>query len=210
MREEGLRGRRRRRFRRTTISDPAAAAAADLIKRTFGPDNVSIDRCWCSDITYVRTWEGWLYVCSIIDLASRKVVGWSMADHMRAEMVCDALRMATEARRPGPGLIFHSDRGSQYTSEEFRELLERYEMRQSLAAPGQCWDNAVAESFWSTLKEELVYQHSWPTRARAKGAIFEFVEVFYNRQRLHSSLGYLSPAEYEARGSGHRETVDAA
>ncbi len=115
-----------------------------------------------------------------------------------------------EARQAPRGLIFHSDRGSQYTSNEFRALLEDHGLRQSLAAPGQCWDNAVAESFWATLKEELVYQHSWPTRARARHAIFEFVEVFYNRQRLHSSLGYLSPAEYEARGSGQAEAVDAA
>jgi putative transposase len=210
MREQGLQGRRKRRFKRTTVADPAAAAAADLLKRAFGAGTVSIDRIWCSDITYVRTWEGWMYVAAILDLASRRVVGWAMADHMRAELVCDALRMATEARRPLPGLIFHADRGSQYTSGEFRELLEEHGMRQSLAAPGQCWDNAVAESFWSTLKEELVYQHSWPTRAQARHAIFEFVEVFYNRQRLHSSLGYLSPAEYEARGSGQGEAVDAA
>jgi len=210
MREQGLQGRRKRRFKRTTVADPAAAAAADLLKRAFGAGTVSIDRIWCSDITYVRTWEGWMYVAAILDVASRRVVGWAMANHMRAELVCDALRMATEARRPLPGLIFHADRGSQYTSGEFRDLLEEHGMRLSLAAPGQCWDNAVAESFWSTLKEELVYQHSWPTRARARQAIFEFVEVFYNRQRLHSSLGYLSPAEYEARGSGQGEAVDAA
>ncbi len=210
MREQGLQGRRKRRFKRTTIADPVAATAADLIKRAFGPGTIGIDQCWCSDITYVRTWEGWLYVASIIDLASRRVVGWAMADHMRAELVCNALAMAVEARRPEAELIFHSDRGSQYTSGEFRDLLDRHEMRQSLAAPGQCWDNAVAESFWSTLKEELVHLHAWPTRARARHAIFEFIEVFYNRQRLHSSLGYLSPAEYEARGSGQGEAVDAA
>ncbi len=210
MREQGLQGRRKRRFKRTTVADPAAAAAADLLKRAFGAGTVSIDRIWCSDITYVRTWEGWMYVAAILDVSSRRVVGWAMADHMRAELVCDALRMATESRRPPRGLIFHSDRGSQYTSGEFRDLLEANGMRQSLAAPGQCWDNAVAESFWSTLKEELVYQHSWPTRARARQAIFEFVEVFYNRERLHSSLGYLSPAEYEARGRGQGKAVNAA
>jgi len=210
MREQGLQGRRKRRFKRTTIADPTAAAAADLIKRVFGPSTTLIDRAWCSDITYVRTWEGWLYLCSILDLGSRRVVGWAMADHMRAELVCDALRMAVTARRPLPGLIFHADRGSQYTSGEFRDLLGALGMRQSLAAPGQCWDNAVAESFWSTLKEELIYRHPWPTRARARHAIFEFIEVFYNRQRLHSSLGYLSPAQYEARGSGQSEESDAA
>jgi transposase InsO family protein len=211
MRTQGLEGRRRRRFKRTTIADPAAAAAADLLTRSFAPDHERIDRAWCSDITYVRTWEGWLYCCAILDLGSRRVVGWAMADHMRASLVCDALDMAVRARRPKDGLIFHADRGSQYTSGDLRRLLERHEMVQSLAAPGQCWDNAVAESFWSTLKEELVYRHAWPTRARARQAIFEFIEVFYNRQRLHSSLGYLSPAEYEARrGSGQSERSDAA
>jgi transposase InsO family protein len=210
MRELGLQGRRKRRFKRTTIADPAATAAADLLNRVFGVGTVATDQIWCSDITYVRTWEGWMYVAAILDVASRRVVGWAMADHMRAELVCDALRMAIEARRPPRGLIVHADRGSQYTSKEFRALLAEHGMRQSLAAPGQCWDNAVVESFWSTLKEELVYQQSWPTRARARHAIFEFIEVFYNRQRLHSSLGYLSPAEYEARGSGQGEAVDAA
>jgi transposase InsO family protein len=210
MREQGLAGRRRRRFKRTTVADPELAAAVDLIKRAFGPGTILIDRAWCSDITYIRTWEGWLYLAAILDIGSRRVVGWAMADHMRAELVCDALAMAVHARRPKAGLIFHSDRGSQYTSGAFRDLLGSQGMLQSLAAPGQCWDNAVAESFWSTLKEELVHRHPWPTRARARQAIFEFIEVFYNRQRLHSSLGYLSPAEYEARGSGQREMVDAA
>jgi putative transposase len=210
MREQGLYGRRRRRFKRTTIADSSAAAAADLLKRAFGPGTTMIDRAWCSDITYVRTWEGWLYVCAILDVGSRRVVGWAMADHMRAELVCDALRMAVTARRPLPGLIFHADRGAQYTSGDFRDLLGGHGMRQSLSAPGQCWDNAVAESFWSTLKEELIYRHPWPTRARARQAIFEFIEVFYNRQRLHSALGYLSPAEYEARGSGQAAKTDAA
>jgi transposase InsO family protein len=201
---------RRRRFKRTTIADPQAAAAVDLIQRAFGPGTAVIDRAWCSDITYVRTWEGWLYLCAILDVGSRRVVGWSMAEHMRASLVCDALRMAVTARRPAPGLIFHSDRGSQYTSGAFRHLLGSHGMRQSVAAPGQCWDNAVAESFWSTLKEELVHRYPWPTRGRARHAIFEFIEVFYNRQRLHSSLGYLSPAEYEAQGSPRGETIDAA
>ena len=211
MREQGLHGRRKRRFKRTTIPDPMLGAAVDLLKRAFGPAATLIDRVWCSDITYVRTWEGWLYVAAVIDIGSRRVVGWAMADHMRAELVCDALAMAVQARRPESGLIFHADRGSQYTSGTFRKLLEHNGMRQSLSAPGQCWDNAVAESFWATLKEELLHRHPWPTRAGARQAIFEFIEVFYNRQRLHSSLSYLSPAEYEAaRGSGQGETVDAA
>src|SRR6266542_4027544 len=140
MGEQGLAGRRKRRFKRTTIADPDLAAAVDLIKRAFGPGTTLIDRAWCSDITYVRTWEGWLYLCAILDLGSRRVVGWAMADHMRAELVCDALRMAVHSRRPAAGLVFHSDRGSQYTSGSFRALLGSHGMRQSLAAPGQCWD----------------------------------------------------------------------
>lgn len=197
MRQRALIGRCQRRKTRTTISDPEAAAA-DLIKRKFGPGTIEVDRVYVGDITYVWTWEGWLYLATVIDLASRRVVGWAMADHMRASLVCDALSMAVDARRPGPGLIFHSDRGSQYTSSDFSDLLEANKVTQSFSRPAQCWDNAVAESWFSTLKHELIHRQSWPTRARARRAIFEYVEVFYNRRRLHSSLGYLSPADYEA------------
>ena len=140
----------------------------------------------------MRTWEGWLYLATVIDLESRRVVGFAMADHMRAELVCDALEMAIEQRRPAPGLIFHSDRGSQYTSGQFRQLLAQHDIVQSLSRPRQCWDNAVAESWFSTLKEELIYRQAWPTRAMARRAIFEFIEVFYNRERRHSSLGNLT------------------
>ena len=139
-----------------------------------------------------------MYWASVIDLASRRVVGWAMADHMRAELVCDALEMAIGARHPKPGLIFHADRGSQYTSGKFTRLLTTHGIQQSLSRPRQCWDNAVAESFFATLKAELLHRQSWPTRSLARRAIFKFVEVFYNRQRLHSTLGYLSPAAYEA------------
>jgi putative transposase len=134
----------------------------------------------------------------VIDAWSRRVVGWAMADHMRAELACDALRMAIENRRPALGAIFHSDRGTQYTSKEFTDLLADHQMTQSLSRPRQCWDNAVAESWFATLKLELIGRQSWATRAQARRAIFEFIEVFYNRQRLHSSLDYLTPAEYEA------------
>jgi transposase InsO family protein len=139
-----------------------------------------------------------MYLASVIDLASRRVVGWAMADHMRADLVCDALRMAIGSRQPGPGLVFHSDRGGQYTSAKFRSLLTENGIQQSLSRPGQCWDNAVVESFYSTLKIELVHRRSWATRAEARQAIFEFIELFYNRRRLHSSLSYQTPAEYEA------------
>ena len=196
MRQRGLIGRCRRRKTRTTISDPEAQAA-DLIRRKFGPGTVELDQVWLGDITYVPTWEGWLYLATVIDLASRRVVGWAMADHMRAELVCDALRMAIGARRPGPGLIWHSDRGTQYTSAEFTALLADHEIVQSFSRPGQCWDNAVAESWFATLKVELIYRQSWATRAHARRAIRHFIEVFYNRKRLHSSLDYLTPVEYE-------------
>lgn len=198
MQQQGLVGRQKRRFRRTTLPNPdAMTTAVDLVRRMFGPDTTELNRLWCSDITYIRTWEGWLYLATVIDVASRRVVGWAMGDHMRAGLVCDALSMAVAHRRPKPGLILHSDRGSQYTSDEFAGLLDRNGIRQSLSRPGQCWDNAVAESFFATLKCELVYQNTWPTRARARSAIFEFIEGWYNRRRLHSSLGYISPVDYE-------------
>ena len=199
MRQEGLQGRPPKRRRRTTIPDPEPPPESiDLIGRRFDPSELALNACWAGDITYVRTWEGWMYLATVIDLASRRVVGWAMADHMRAELVCEALQMAIARRRPGPGLIFHSDRGSQYTSKLFRGLLERHGIRQSLARPRQCWDNAVAEAFWSTLKIELVQRQAWPTRAVARQAVFEWIESFYNLRRLHSSLGYRTPAAYEA------------
>ncbi len=202
MARRGLAGRARRRTKRTTTPDPAARKAADLLRRNFAPTAHEIDSVWCGDVSYVRTWEGWAYVATVIDLASRRVVGLAMADHLRTSLVSDALEMAVARRRPKEGLIFHTDRGCQYTSGDFRKLLARHKIAQSLSRPGQCWDNAVAESFFSTLKEELLYRGVWPTRGAAKRAIFEYVEVFYNRQRMHSSLDYLTPVDYEARRSG--------
>ena len=198
---QGIVGRAKRRRKRTTVADPAAAATADLLTRNFAPTAHALDTVWCSDISYVRTWEGWAYLATVIDLSSRRVVGLAMADHLRTSLASEALKMALARRRPEPGLIFHTDRGCQYTSGEFRELLARHRISQSLSRPGQCWDNAVAESFFSTLKEELLYRGTWPTRSAAKRAIFEYIEVFYNRQRMHSALDYLAPAEYEARQS---------
>lgn len=203
MRQKALVGRCRRRWTKTTISDPDVTAA-DLVKRAFGPGTVEVDTVYVGDITYIWTWEGWLYLATVIDLASRKVVGWAMAEHMRAELVCDALRMAIGARRPAPGAIFHSDRGSQYTSSEFTDLLAEHEMRQSLSRPRQCWDNAVAESFFASLKGELIDRRSWATRAQVRREVVWYIEVFFNRRRLHSSLGYLSPDEYEARIHHHK------
>ena len=198
MRHKGLVGRSRRRWIKTTISGPDVVAV-DLLKRTFGPDTVELDRVYVGDITYIRTWEGWLDLATVIDLASRRVVGWAMADHMRADLVCDALRMAIDARRPAPGAMFHSDRGTQYTSTEFTDLLAANEMIQSLSRPRQCWDNAVAESFFASLKLECIHRQSLPTHAHARRAVFDYIEVFFNRCRLHSALGYMTPTAYEAK-----------
>jgi transposase InsO family protein len=195
----GLVGRQRRRRQQTTNPDPnQKPATEDLLGRAFDPRQLQLNLAWVGDITYIRTWEGWLYLATVIDLASRRVVGFAMADHMRASLVCEAMTMALKTRRPSPGVIFHSDRGSQYTSREFGTLLASNGVLPSLSRPRQCWDNAVAESFFATLKTELLHRRGWPTRASAQRAVFEYVEVFYNRQRLHSSLGYRSPAEYEA------------
>jgi len=202
MSERGLVGRCKRRWKRTTIADPAAEEAADLVKRAFGPDVIELDRTYVGDITYIWTWEGWAYLASVIDLASRRVVGWQIADHMEASLVCDALEMALDARRPADGFIFHSDRGSQYTSTEFRKLLGDNGGLQSLSRKGQCWDNAVGESWFATLKEELIHRRSWATRAQVRRAVFDYIEVFYNRQRIHSSLEFMTPAEYEAARLG--------
>lgn len=211
MRQRGLAGRCRRRFQRTTVPDPrAGTVAVDLLQRHFDVAALELNQAWCGDITYVRTWEGWLYLATVIDLASRRVVGWAMAEHMRSTLVADALRMAVESRRPPPGLILHTDRGSQYTARDFIAQLTDHAIRQSLSRPRQCWDNAVAESWFATLKIELIHRRAWPTRAGARRAIFEFIEVFYNRQRLHSSLGYLSPAEYEAGRAHQPKTAQAA
>ena len=177
----------------------------DLVGRKFEAGRP--DEVWCADITYVRTWEGWLYVAAVIDLCSRMIVGWAMADHMRAELVCDATRMAIARRRPEPGLVFHSDRGSQYLSDAHRGLLAAHEIRQSAGAVGACWDNAVAESLWATLKCELVYTRSFATREEARAEIFDYIEVFYNRRRRHSSLGYLSPLDFEAKHGTIEEVV---
>jgi transposase InsO family protein len=198
MRAAGLVGRPPRRFRRTTVADPQAQAE-DLVQRQFVAH--APDRLWFGDITYVRTWEGWLYLAVILDAYSRKVVGWAMADHLRTEWATAALQMALRTRRPAPGLIQHTDRGSQYTSTAYGELLAAHDARQSVGRPGTCWDNAVAESFFATLKTELIHRQVWPTRRQAELAIFAFIAGWYNQHRRHSALGYLSPAEVERRTS---------
>jgi transposase InsO family protein len=204
MRQAGLVGCRPRGVRRTTIPDPTAQAN-DLVTRNFRP--TELDLLWVSDITYVRTDEGWLYLAAILDACSRRVVGWALADHLRTELALDALNMALTTRRPTPGLIHHSDRGSQYLAGAYAACLTDHQLRQSVGAPGTCWDNAVAESFFATLKTELLHRRTWATRRQARTAIFEYIEAFYNRHRRHSTLGYLSPAEFEDRY--HRQAVAA-
>lgn len=210
MRRRGLAGRCRRRWKTTTISDPADLSGVDLLRRAFGPGTVEVDRIYVGDITYIWTWEGWAYLATVIDLASRRVVGWALADHMRASLVCDALNMAIANRRPPPGLIFHSDRGTQYTSTEFCHLLATHGIRQSLSRPRQCWDNAVAEAWFGSFKRELIETQSWATHRRLRAAVFAYIEITYNRTRLHSSLGYLTPAEYEDRLIHHPPAAQAA
>ena len=193
----GLEGRCKRKWRKTTIVDPDAERALDLIRREFGP-GVEVDRRYVGDITYIATWEGWAYLATVIDLASRKVVGWALADHMRTELVVDALDMAFAQRRPDRGVIFHSDRGCQYTSGDYAQFARDHGVVLSVGRKGECWDNAVAESFFATIKRELIDTRAWPTREGLRRAVFAYIEGWYNTRRLHSALGYLSPAVYEA------------
>jgi transposase InsO family protein len=193
MRQQGLRARPRRRFVRTTDSAHSQPVAPNTLDRKFEPQQPH--STWVGDITYVWTAEGWLYLAVLLDLFSRKVVGWAMSERIDRELVLCALNMALLGH-PAPAL-HHSDRGSQYASEDYRRLLEQRGIACSMSRKGNCWDNAVAESFFSTLKQELVYLSTFKTRQEAKLALFEYIEVFYNRKRRHSSLGYLSPVEYE-------------
>ena len=198
MRQEGLTGRTARRRRvATTDSAHAHPIAPNLLDRQFDVNGVALNRVWVSDITYVPTQEGWLYLAAVLDLASRRCVGWAMRDTLDAELAISALEMAIATRHPGPGLLHHSDRGSQYACAEYRAVLEQHAMRASMSRKGNCWDNAVAESFFATLELELIMTHRWPTRDAARCAIFRFIEGWYNRARRHSTLDYRSPAAYE-------------
>ena len=199
MRSAGITGRAAKRWKKTTIADPAAAARADRIRRDFTADANRLNSRWCGDITYIRTWEGWLFLATVIDIASRRVTGYAMADHLRTELISDALANAVATRDPAPGVIFHSDRGCQYTSAAFAELAGDHHVVLSLGRKGQCWDNALAESFFASIKGELTDNRPWPTRAAARRAIVEYIG-WYNGTRLHITLGYLSPAEYETTG----------
>jgi transposase InsO family protein len=196
MRAAGLCGRTPRRFKRTTVPDPAAAARADLIRRDFAVNAAAVNTRWCGDITYLPTWEGWLYLATVIDIASRRVVGFALAERLRSELVADALANAVAARDPVPGVVFHSDKGCQYTSGEYATLAVDLEVTLSTGRTGQCWDNALAESFFASLKGECLDQQPWPTRAAARRATVEYI-AWYNGTRLHSALGYRTPDEFQ-------------
>jgi putative transposase len=195
MRQAGISGTVKRRRGRTTIRVPGVRVADDLVKRDFSPP--APDRLWVSDITYLRTWQGWLYLAVVVDCFSRRVVGWALEDNLRAELVVDALEQALQRRRPGRGLVHHSDQGSQYVALAFGRRCRLAGIEQSMGGRGSAYDNAVCESFFKTLKSDLIDRRSWPDKAELRTAIFDYIECFYNRQRRHSSLDYLSPAEYE-------------
>ena len=180
---------------RTTIRVPGVRVADDLVERKFRPTEPNV--LWVADITYLRTWEGWLYLAAVQDAYSRRIVGWAMAEHMRSELVADALQMAVHRRRPQPGLVHHSDQGAQYVSLGFGQQARDAGIAVSMGSKGDAFDNAVAESFFATIKKELVHRQPWPSRRDLSSAVFEYIEAFYNRQRRHSTLGYLSPEQYE-------------
>jgi putative transposase len=195
LKENGLGARKRKSFRVTTQSKKGQYIARNVLERRFTAS--SPNKVWVSDITYILTADGWLYLCVVLDLYSRRVVGWSMNNRIDTELVCKALLMAIIARQPPLGLLFHSDRGCQYASKEFRRILKEYKLRQSMSRKGNCWDNACSESFFSSLKTELIGGYIFRTREEARAEIFNYVEVFYNKHRLHSYLGYLSPISFE-------------
>ena len=199
MRRDGLRGRQPRAFVRTTDSTHAHPIAPNLLARQFDVNGVALNCVWVSDITYLPTREGWLYLAVVLDLASRRVVGWAMRESLEAELALSALRMALAARQPEPGLIHHSDRGVQYACDEYRELLAGHGVIASMSRTGDCWDNAVAESFFATLELELIARTRWRTRDDARRAIFRYIETWYNLRRRHSTLHYLSPTQYETQ-----------
>ena len=197
MRDAGLRARRPRRFKRTTDSRHALPVAPNLVERRFNEIGSAPNKLWVSDLTYVRTWQGWVYLCVFVDVFSRKVVGWTLDTTMETHLVTGALKMALVRRSPSSGLIVHSDRGSQYASHAFRDVLDAHGIVQSMSRKGDCWDNSIAESFFATIKGELLDRRSWATREHVEAAVGEWIEVFYNGERRHSSLGNVSPVDYE-------------
>jgi len=197
MHEMGLKATVPRRFRRSESTEHGLPVAPNVVERDFDPERPN--QLWATDITYIWTWQGWLYLAVVVDLFSRRVVGWAVAEHMRTELVLEALQMALQLRVPGDDLVHHSDRGSQYASNQYQVRLQRHGITCSMSRKGDCWDNAVVESFFATLKKDLLYRRPWPTRSDARIAIGNYIEGFYNPRRRHSYLGQLSPAEYERR-----------
>ena len=193
MREGGLAATIRRRFPRTTNSDHGRPVAPNLLEQKFTAEQP--DTVWLADISYIATGEGWLYLAAIKDMATREIVGWSMSDSLEAGSACAALRMAIQRRQPPTGLIHHSDRGVQYAGSEYQKLLTRHGLRGSMSRRGNCYDNAPMESFFGSLKNELVHRTTFPTRAAARQALFDYLEIFYNRRRRHSGVGFLTPAQ---------------
>jgi putative transposase len=198
MHDNDIRAKTARRFKHTTDSNHPLPVADNLLDRQF--DAQAPNERWVTDITYIPTREGWLYLAVVEDLYSRMVVGWSMGDTMTSRLVVDALEMAVQRRWPDEGLVAHSDRGSQYASEHYQRLLAKHGIECSMSGVGQCWDNAPMESFFASLKKELVHHEDYQSRAEARASIFEYIETFYNPKRRHSSLGFVSPAEYEQAG----------
>jgi transposase InsO family protein len=205
MKAAGLHGRHPKPWKRTTIAGDSPVPAPDLIGRDFTAQ--APNQRWCGDITYIKTWEGWAYLATVIDLHSRAVVGWAIADHLRTELVTAALDQALATRRPTADVIFHSDRGCQYTSTIFAEYCTRNGIRRSLGRTGICYDNAVSESFFATYKKELIHTRPWPTIKHLERETSDWIETYYNTQRRHSTLGYLTPREYEL---GYREISEIA
>jgi len=199
----GLSGLQPKRFKRTTIRVPGVRVADDLVDRAF--QAAAPNELWCADIKYVRTWQGWLYLAAVMDCYSRRIVGWSMRGDLEAELVLEALEMAVARRRPTPGLVHHSDQGSQYVSLRFGERCREIGIHRSMGSKGDCFDNAVAESFFATLEKDLLRRRSFATRQEARTAVFDYIETFYNPIRLHSTLGYRSPVEYERMKEEEKE-----
>jgi putative transposase len=198
MRQHGLRGIQRRAFRpRTTDSNHPLPIAPNRLKARAVPSRT--DQVWVGDITYIATAQGWLYLAAIMDLCSRRIVGWATADHLKSPLVQQALKRALTQRRPPAGLLYHSDRGSQYASTDYQQLLAAHQIVPSMSAAGNCYDNASMESFFSTLKTELLHRQNWQSHDQVSLALFDYIESFYNRQRLHSALNYQAPAEFEAQ-----------
>jgi transposase InsO family protein len=198
MRAHGIAAKARRKSRGTTDSGHGLPVAANVLGRQFNPPGAN--EAWVADITYIPTREGWLYLAAVEDLYSRQIVGWSMAEQVTSRLVVDALEMAVRRRLPGAGLVAHSDRGSQYASEHYQRLLAGHGITCSMSRRGNCWDNAPMESFFASLKKELVHDEDYQGRAEARASVFEYIEAFYNRVRRHSALGYVSPAAYEQTG----------